>query len=56
MPFIAEIQSLNPATPALETWEGKGITEEVPTQNLAYSLSRPNTPGLSQAPVLGFDS
>lgn len=56
MPFIAEIQSLNPARPDLEAWEGKGIIEEAPTQNPAHSLSRPSTPGLSQAAVLGFDS
>lgn len=31
MPFIAEIQSLNPARPDPETWEGTGMIEEVLT-------------------------
>lgn len=56
MPLIAEIQSLNPARPERETWEGKGITEEALTQKSAYSLSRPSTHRLRETPVFSFDS
>lgn len=44
-------ESLNPAGPDLEAWEGKGIIEEVPSHILASSLSRPNTQRLREVPV-----